>query len=118
MYGLSSIFDVSKFKKNECLEINFTINTVNISFGPEINITIIGSFAHKINAITPAIKQTFPILSSRLMSLLGKKVKFAERGEDGGLILHFDEGQMLILFDDSQEYESYIVRIGNEEIII
>ncbi len=118
MYGLSAKFDVGVFVKKELTLVSFTANTINLFFGQEVSITIIGSFIYSLGELKDAIKISLPVLSSNLMCLIGKVVRHAERQDDGSLILQFENGHDLIILDDSREYESYSIRIGSSEIIV
>jgi len=118
MYGLLANFDVSAFVKKELTLVSFSVNTINLSFEEDVSITILGSFMYSPDLPTSESKQTIPVSSSNLMRLIGKVVCFAERRDDGGLTLHFDNGHILVILDDSREYESYSVRIGDKEIVV
>jgi hypothetical protein len=117
MYGLPVTFDTSVFVGRELDEVCFTTNTITFSF-KGVLITVMGSFIHRDKQRTTANKQRVPVSSSSLMSLAGKAVRLAEAREDGTLTLYFTNGNALILLDDSQEYESYTIRIGDEETIV
>jgi hypothetical protein len=118
MYGLSKYIDVSVFAEKELTLISFTINTIDLSFEDDLSITIEGSFIYCPGQPASAIKLTIPVSDSNLMCLIGKKVCFAERLNDGGIALHFDNDDVLSILDDSREYESFNIHIGGNEIII
>lgn len=118
MYGLSAQFDVSVLAKKELTVLSFTTNTINMSFEDDVSITMMGSFVHNYDTSATANQQTIPVSSSSLMCLIGRMVQFAERGADGSLVLHFDNSNILTILDDSREYESFSIRIGNKEIIV
>jgi len=118
MYGLSANIDVSVFIAKELTLVSFTANTINMFFEDDVSITVIGSFIYKYDTSNIVKKQSIPVSSSNLMCLIGKVVQFAERGTDGSLVLHFDNCHILTVLDDSQEYESYRIRIGDKEIFV
>lgn len=118
MYGLPATFDASVLVGKELDEVCFTVNTITFSFKEDVLITVMGSFIHRDKQSTTINKQSVPVSSSSLMSLVGKAVQLAEARQDGTLSLHFEAGHTLVLLDDSQEYESYIIRIGDEETIV
>jgi len=118
MYGLSADYNVSAFNKKELSLLCFSANTIDLTFDCDVSITIIGSFIHNYDKSAIAEKQDIPVTSSSLMCLIGKVVKFAERANDGGLVLHFDNSHILTILDDSREYESYSVCIGGKETFV
>ncbi len=118
MYGLPSSFNTSLLVGKELSEVSFSANTVSLSFGDYALITVMGSFVHRCKDSTYVNKETIPLSSSALMSLVGKTVRLAEARQDGTLSLHFENSDVLVLLDDSKQYESYIIRIGNEETIV
>jgi hypothetical protein len=118
MYGLSATFDASVFVGKELIEVCFSVNTISFSFERDVLITVMGSFIHRDKQSTSVNKQSVPVSTSSLMNLAGKKVQIAEARQDGTLTLHFENGHSLILLDDSQAYEAYIIRIGDKETIV
>ena len=101
-------------------QVAFSANTLFISFGNEISITILASFEH---LVTPAENesngvQRVPVKESRLMQLIDHAVESVEASVDGTLTLHFNNGQTLRCFDDSPQYESYWITHGKKEIYV
>jgi len=118
MYVLSKDFDVSMLVGKKLELICFSSNTINLSFEEDVSITILGSFIYRRDPNESKSVQKVPVSSSDLMCLTDQTVRYAEACEQGSLDLHFDNGQDLLLLDDSRDYESYIVRIGIKEIIV
>jgi hypothetical protein len=118
MNGLPATFNASTFIGNVLDAICFSANTINFSFQDDVLITVMGSFIHRDTKATTPNKQCVPVSSSGLMALTGKVVQLAEARQDGTLTLHFENDHTLILFDDSRQYESYIITAGDKEIIV
>lgn len=118
MYGLQLDFDATVFVGRELMQICFTANTVGFAFSDDLSITLVSSFVHCNASSDEARKQAVPVLSSNLMHLIGHKVDSVSAAPDGTLALVFDNGHSLTFLDDSQEYESYSIRIGDKEIIV
>jgi Family of unknown function (DUF6188) len=118
MYGLSSLINVSEFTGKELSQVCYTVNTICLAFEGDISITVMGSLIYTNGDLDSICKESLPLSSSNLMCLIGQTVRFAERGEDGSLTLNFENGHILTILDDSQEYESYSVCIGTNEIIV
>lgn len=118
MYGLPDNFDASIFLTKKLDLLCYSENTINLSFEGALSVTILRSFIHKRALHETACKQTLPVSKSSLMCLVGKVVCHVASDKQGSLTLNFDNGHVLELFDDSQNYESYIIRIGETEVIV
>lgn len=118
MYGLPPHFDASVFVGRTLDLICFSTNTMDISFEGNVSITVMGSFSYQRSPSEPAIKQSLPVMSSDLMGLLGKEVLRAEGSIDGMLSLEFADQHVVTFLDDVPNYEAYIIRIGEREIIV
>ena len=118
MYGLPSDFDPSVFVGHKLNLLSFTENTIHFAFDGDIAITTTSSFVHVHSLHEPGRKHVVPVESSRLMSLVGKTVSRSSAEPGGTLSLHFEDGEQLSLLDDSREYESYTVRVGDKEFIV
>jgi|APFre7841882630_1041343.scaffolds.fasta_scaffold58662_2 hypothetical protein len=118
MYGLPTQFDVAVFVGKTLDLICYSANTISFSFTEDVIITIMGSFIYRQELHEISNKQSVRLLSSNLMGLIDKSVSRADGWQDGTLNLYFDNGHILTLLDDSQQYESYIIQIGNKEIVV
>ncbi len=110
-------FDSSVLVGQELTHIIFTSNTIHFAFSGDISVTLTSSFVHDRPPHDLGRNQVVPVQTSSLMSLLGKTVSDSTSEPDGTLRLHFEDGEGLTFLDDSREYESYTVRIGDREII-
>ena len=118
MYGLPKDFNASIFVEHELVQICFTINTIHLYFDGEVSVTLLASFAYSPTLNEASSIETVPVLSSSLMQLIGKKVGSATAKVDGTLTIVFQDGASLVCLDDSLDYESYSIRIGEREIIV
>ncbi len=116
MYGLPLNFDASVFVGKELSLVSFTMNNVHISFDEEHSITLESPFVYRPDPASAEITQDIPGPSSNIMCLLGKKVLHAEGRKDGFLKLDFEGGGSIICLDDSDQYESYHLRVGSKQI--
>lgn len=83
-----------------------------------MSIIIMGSFIFQHNSNEKANIQKVPVSSSDLMVIVNQIVSHAEASEDGTLSLHFDNEKVLMILDGSRQYESYMINIGDKEIIV
>ena len=118
MYGLPKDFDVSVFIGKTLDLVCFSVNTVNLIFEKNVSIIIMSSFIYQHNCTENTNIQKIPVSSSDLMCLVGQVIEHAEGHENGALVLHLDNGQILTILDEFQQYESYMINIGDKEIIV
>jgi hypothetical protein len=117
VHGLPADFDPKVFVGRELQQISFTVNTIHLTFDGEVAITLEGSFLLRAGPAAETTKHTVPVTDSSLMSLVGKRILEARR-EGSTLALEYEGGGLLACLDDSREYESYHLRIGDEEIAV
>ena len=118
MYGLQQDFDATIFVGQELIQICFSANTVDFTFSGDILITLESSFIYRSTPTGADHREAVPVSSSDLMHLIGHKIDSATATSDGTLALIFDNGHALTFLDDSTDYESYSIRIGQREIIV
>jgi hypothetical protein len=118
MYGLPIDFDGSEFVERQLIQISFTENTIHLVFEGDVSLTLLSTFKYRLAQSDTTYEETIPVLSSQLMGLIGDKVKSATASRNGELSLLFGTGGNLTCVDDSTEYESYSIHIGDKEIIV
>jgi len=118
MYGLPKGFDASEFVGQELVQICFTANTISLAFDGDVLVTLLSSFGYSTTSNEVNRRETVPVSSSDLMHLIGKSVRSASAEPDGTLTLVFQDGATFTCLDDSREYESYSIHIGDREIIV
>jgi len=109
VYGLPGDFDASPFVGRTLDLVSFSANTIHFNFDDDVSITVEGTYDH----ITPSgeAECEVPVEHSALMQLVGESVLIAEASEDGTLDLLFSNKQRLIVYDNSDQYESYKINI-------
>lgn len=119
MYGLPKDF-TGDFLVGRTLEaVTFTENTVHFAFDNEVSLTVESSLKHVASSADEAPDpQPVPLRHSRLMELVGNRIRSAEAVDSGTLRLLFENEQVLSVFDDSTSYESYSIRNGGQEIYV
>ena len=118
MYGLPSGFSVSLLIGHRLEIVSFSENTVFCGFDRDVSITILSSFLHTWKGQPPGHPQRVPVSESRIMQIIGSTIVLAESTAAGTLMMEFENRHVLVLYDDSDIYESYIVRIGSFEIVV
>ncbi|MHC4525129.1 MAG: DUF6188 family protein [Planctomycetota bacterium] len=113
MYGLPKDFD-GTFLVGRTLEmVCFAQYQVFLHFDPEITITIESSFSYQSDQMI-----SVPVKKSDLMNLLGISVKEVQGDKNGTLSLTFTNGEILKIYDNSEQYESYRIAYKGTEIIV
>jgi hypothetical protein len=119
VYKLPKDFDGSFFLGRTLECVLFNENTVDFLFDEHVGIGVESSLQHQIALEDEQSEvQAVPLSQSRLMQLLGRCVTGVKAGDDGTLVLSFDNGHVLRIFDDQPHYESYSIRHGDKEIFV
>jgi hypothetical protein len=118
MYGLPPDFDFTVFAGRRLEQICFAEYQINLHFDGEVGIGVESTFSYDSGRRQPTQVVEVPVTTSDLMGLLGHQVSEAREEKAGTLVLVFDNDHTLRIFDDSREYESYRVWVGQKEIIV
>jgi hypothetical protein len=98
-------------------QICFTENQISLAFDGSARITVEGTLIYKHSTAELAQEVRPPVDESSLMRLLGNSV--VEASTNGGaLTLVFSNRDTLTILDDSENYESYQIQIGETVIIV
>jgi hypothetical protein len=118
MHGLPHDFDASIFVGHELIQVSFTINTTHIVFDGTISVTLLSSAASgEVPNIAVDGGRT-SAASLDVIRLIGKQVASATAESEGTLNIIFQGGTVVTFLDDSRQYESYSIQIGDKEIIV
>lgn len=118
MYGLPANFDASRLVGCRLEQVCFSANTAHFAFDQEVCITIESCFSYTTVDTGRSDLATVPIRESAVMQLIGQSVELAYGSPDGSLTLVFANRHSLVCHDDSTDYESYRLKIGDEEIVV
>ncbi len=116
MYGLPDTFDATIFVGQTLLQVTFSENTVQLLFDGGTSVTIMSSF--DVRTGESSEEQAIPVRSSSAMSLVGHAVTSAEGKRDGTLTLTLSGDTSITVHDDSEEYESYVIKVGDQEVYV
>src|SRR5262245_14273334 len=111
MYGLPGDFDPRVFVGRELEQVCFWRYSVHLVFDGDVSLTMESTFSVKERAGSQKVAVILPVVSSNLMSLIGKKILAASADRSGTLSLCFVGGSEIVCSDESQQYESYRIRI-------
>jgi len=119
MYGLPSDFEASQLVGCVLEYVLFSENNVVFYFSDYVYVKVESSFAYsscrEVLDIDPI---RVPVRESNVMQLLGGAIESAHASAEGTLVIRFAGGRCLAFFDDSKEYECYVIGMGEKEIIV
>ena len=109
--------DISFFNGSCLVQISFGKFDLGLNFdGPLSSVMIQSSFG--IQPLDGALKKYDISDVTQLRDFLNCDVHSASWGAQGTLILEFQGGDQLMIFDDSDQYESYVIRRGTTTIVV
>ena len=117
MYGLPQNVNLAFFAGRTLLQVCIGAHDLILNFDGNVSVTVTSS----VGCIGPdgAIQQyvNFRLAAPAVLDLLNHVIVSAEGDQEGTLTLKFQDGGTLSIYDDSKEYESYIIR-SNEQVIV
>lgn len=117
MNGIPSDFDSSVFVGLQLISVTFAENLVSLAFDHAVMVTVLGSVSYRDAKTGEQRTDRPPVSRTSLVSLVGRHVLACTAKSQRELVLELDGGE-IVLRDDSQRYESFIIRIDNEEIVV
>ena len=115
MYGVAADLDLSIFQQAELIQLCVGVYQIQFSFHPKGYLGVEGKWellandGTLIDALEP-VPRTRPYQVHRL---LGQKVVRTELSPPDWIALYFERGEVLRVFDDSPQYESFSIQPGN-----
>ena len=119
MYGLPDKIDLSFFLGKDLEQISFGPAQIQFYFSDRIHIGIGGKLSHSAGGKTSVWGEGVPPMNAAsVLSLIGASVIDVHGTSDGTLTLTFSNDESLVLFDDSDHYESYTIRHGDDVFVV
>jgi hypothetical protein len=122
MYGKSGSLDTSKtdlsfFKGTTLVQICLGSNDLGLNFDiPSIQIMMQSEFGMRVVGQDTALHDLTE--GQLLRSFLDREVSAASWGEMGTLVLTFARGDQVLIFDDSNQFESYTINRSGQIIVV
>jgi len=118
MYSIPENFDPEKLTSRVIEQISFTLNSVCLSIGRGDFICINNSFYLEERGIN-IFHEIFPVETDfGLLNLLEKKILRIEVSQNRKELLIFIENDSVLKLCNDDNYESYSIRLDNEDIIL
>ncbi len=119
MYGLPDDLALPSFSGACLLQVAIGQHQVQLCFdGDNRSVSIESRYA----VIAPGCGReeftSMPAGAAKLAALLGVHLEYVSGTRDGTLMLNFDTGTHVVIFDDSTHYESYQIHDGDRLIVV
>ena len=118
MYGLPKDVDLSLFLNETLVQICFGSNDLILNFHKDVSVMITSQIGLADTDGVIRVEEKFGKYASRLLALLGQDVIKAVGEENGTLMLLFNGGDALYIYDISEHYESYTITYKDKEITV
>ena len=119
MYRLPRNIDLDFLIEKELESVSIAFNSLVLNFDEPIRMTINSRCTYKLSTGYLIEIEDYPKEASLICKLLGKKIVKADGDEFGTLTLAFDNGDVFSVYDDSENYESYMIKGSrNGDIIV
>jgi len=118
MYGLPRDFDGDAFIGESVTAITFTENTASFNFESDLLVTTESVYNYRPSSDEALITERVPASQTGVIAMIGRSVVGTSVDQGKNLLLHFGHGGQVGFIDDSDRYESYMIKIGKREIIV
>ena len=118
MHGLPKDVDLSLFIRREVIQVCIGCHQAQLNFDGRVRVSIEGEAAHRNPSNVTSTYSELRQMAEMLVGLLGKCVVEATRLEPGTLVLSFDSGDVIEIYDSSEHYESYQIIHGDKWIVV
>jgi hypothetical protein len=118
MYGLPDSFDPSVFVGRRLTAVTFAENVIVLEFDPHLSVSVFASVSYRTATDTELATDTPPVTQTRLVDLVGRVVTSAIARSWRDLVIELERDASITLVDDSETYESFVIGLGDREIIV
>lgn len=118
MYGLPLNVDLNFFRGKKLQQVCIGANEIILKFDDYISITIMSPIACMFAGAESQQYDDYRSAAGALVVFLQDVVSSAKGGISGTLTLEFLGGGRLDIYDDSTQYESYIIKNADKLIVV
>lgn len=118
MYGLSTDVDLSFFINKLLLQVCIGNNEAILHFDNDVSITIHTDISHRHGTVETALYKSIPSSAAMLVAFIHESVQATAVEPPGTLVLTFSNQESIVLYDISDQYESYEIYSGTTSIIV
>jgi hypothetical protein len=117
MYGLPSDTNLDFLVTKILIQVCFGANDLILNFTDDISIAIFSSIGIGPNVDTITRHSNFTEISNEILKLLNQQISKIRWTTEGTLSLTIN-GTVLLIFDDSEQFESYTIKPSHGQQII
>ncbi len=118
MYGLPPDIDLSFFAGQKLIQVCVGFHDLILHFDEGVSATITSAVGCRNRHEMSCRFEEFPVAASAVAGFLNKVVKCARGDTDGTLTIEFEGDEWLEMYDDSEQFESYVIKHGDREIVV
>jgi hypothetical protein len=118
MYGLPKHIELGFLLKKELQSVSFGLHEVILCFNDYLTINVTSECTYQSKAGEIVKIDSYIASATLICTLISQSIAEARGEEDGTLTLQFTNGDMLTIYDDSNQYESYQIKHGDKLIVV
>jgi hypothetical protein len=118
MYGLPKNLDLGFFDRKVLLQVCFGAHDLILNFDGGLSIAISSSIGFTRPDIRASRHANFRDAAGTLLTLINRQLVSAGTDGRGTLILSFEQGETISIYDDSSQYESYTIKNRDQLIVV
>jgi hypothetical protein len=111
-------FNLLELKGGALQMVCFAKHAAYLHFDNDLLITIEGDFQHLGKHVACNERQSLPVTTSGLLTLIGYHVAEIQEGPDCTLTLIFSNSESLIVYGDNGPFEAYHIKFRGREVTI
>jgi hypothetical protein len=118
MYGLPSDPNIEVLKNESLIQICIGENDLILNFSGNISLAVYSSvgLGQSNNSMTSFTD--FIAVSPQLLRLLSRKVLDVKWDKDGTISIKFENNAIVEVYDDSEQFESYTIRMPSGLVVV
>jgi hypothetical protein len=118
MYRLPSDVDLGFFCGKTLIQLCMGFSDLILRFHPDISITVTSSIGYRHDSERLDRFESLSMAACAIRELLNQEVSSANGDSKGTLTLGFSGGNQVEIYDDSEHYESYVIKHGEKLIVV
>jgi hypothetical protein len=118
MYGLPSSVDLGFLSGRTLGAVCVGEHSLVLDFDKSVSITVESAVGCEDDTGTVQRYDDFRQAAGMLFAFLSQDVRVAERASQTTLVLEFENGKRLEIYDDSEQFESFVIRSEGEVKIV
>jgi hypothetical protein len=118
MYGLPPDLDLSFFNGRTLEQVCIGANELILNFDEYLSVTVVSRIGCSMGNDSQRFYDDFREAAALVVKFIGDTIVASKGDSVGTLTLEFTGGGRLSLFDDSKQFESYVIKHGESVIVV